>query len=64
MRALFPVLRGVAHDKAMFDASGLSDWLPNKGEQGRDLQKEIMADLGYLEINRTYPTAVLPHKLP
>jgi hypothetical protein len=56
------VFRGRTHDKATFDTSGLSDWLVHTDEQGRERQKWIMDDLGYLGITRTCPEAILPQR--
>jgi hypothetical protein len=58
---LSKVYRGATHDKAMFDHSGLSQFLaPAEGES----HPIILADLGYIGITRVCPNAVLPHRKP
>jgi hypothetical protein len=55
------VYRGRTHDKAIFDKSGVADFLSYE-ENHQMRQKVIMGDLGYVGIARTCPNAVLPHK--
>jgi hypothetical protein len=59
---LSQVFRGRTHDKALFDESGLSQFITSIGQDGRKTQKTIMGDLGYLGITSTCPAAKLPHK--
>jgi hypothetical protein len=62
---LSKVYRGRTHDKAMFDHSGLAEFLlfhPPGSDAPR--HQIIIGDLGYLGINRTCPGALLPHKKP
>jgi hypothetical protein len=59
------VYRGNTHGNAIFDRSGLAEFVSYQppGSVTRR-QRIIMADLGYLGITRTCPGAILPHKRP
>jgi hypothetical protein len=61
---LSAVFRGATHDKAIFDRSGATEFVTFRDENGRERQKVIMADLGYVGITRVLANAVLPHKRP
>jgi hypothetical protein len=66
------VYRGAAHDKRIFDDSGLRQAL-RVTQEGSESHRHgnsssqclpIMGDLGYQGIQRSCPGAVLPHKKP
>jgi hypothetical protein len=62
---LSKVYRGNTHDKAIFDRSGLAEFVSYRppGSVTRR-QRIVIADLGYLIISRASPGAILPHKRP
>jgi hypothetical protein len=59
---LSEVFRGNTHDKAMFDSSGVVGFLTEWDDTGEERAKVIMADLGYLRIQKGGARAVLPQK--
>jgi hypothetical protein len=60
---LAKVYRGRTHDKAIFDSSGLADFLIYRAP-GSDAphHRIIIADLGYVGITHPCPNALLPHE--
>jgi hypothetical protein len=56
------VFRGCMHDKLLFHLSGAIRLLKEQDDTGREQCKLILADLGYLGIQRSGARAVLPHK--
>jgi transposase len=55
--------RGRTHDKAIFDASNVADFLAYSGRHGdRSVHRAILADLGYIGITRTCASAILPYR--
>jgi hypothetical protein len=58
---LSDVFRGSTHDKAMFDHSGVVRFLTEEDDTGEERPRLIMADLGYVGIQKSGARAVLPH---
>jgi hypothetical protein len=54
------VFRSAIHDKAIFDHSGVTQFVTYRDEWGLERQRVIIGDLGYVDIERACPNAVLP----